>query len=96
MIKWYFVLNKDISHEILVKLLYSRDVRFETKVGHIGPKWDKSKTFLDQISVHFGSPSQNELKSDLKKSQICLIWGYSDQLVSEISHGCDVDSIGID
>ena len=25
------------------------------KVGQIGPKWDKSGTFSDQISVHFGS-----------------------------------------
>ena len=26
------------------------------KVGQIGPKWDKSETFSDQIAVHFGSP----------------------------------------
>ena len=38
-------------------------------------KWDKSVTFSDQISVHFGSQSQNLLKSDLKKSRICSILG---------------------
>ena len=25
------------------------------KMGQIGPKWDKSGTFSDQISVHFGA-----------------------------------------
>ena len=33
--------------------VYSRDGRFGYKVGHIGPKWDKSGAFSDQISVHF-------------------------------------------
>ena len=28
---------------------------FSSKVGHIGPKWDKSGAFSDQISVHFGA-----------------------------------------
>ena len=36
-----------------------------TKMGQI---WD----FLTSVSVHFGMPSQNVLKNDLKKS---LIWG---------------------
>ena len=27
--------------------------RFGYRVGQIGPKWDKSGTFVDQISVHF-------------------------------------------
>ena len=43
-----------------------RNIRFYPKVGQITSKWDKSGTFSDQISVHFGSPSQNVLKSDLK------------------------------
>ena len=38
---------------------------FEVKVGQIGPKWDKSWTFTDQVSVHFGSVSQNKLKFDV-------------------------------
>ena len=46
-------------------------IRFIDKVVQIGPKRDKPRTFSDQISVHFGSPSQNILKSDLKMSQIC-------------------------
>ena len=75
-------------------------------VGQIGPKWDKSGTFSDQISVLksgwlqsgwwksrksnekiwlslYGGqnrPNQNVLKSDLKMSWICPIWGQSDQL----------------
>ena len=35
-----------------------------------------------------GSPSQNVLKSDLKKSQICPIWGQSDPLLAKIRHFC--------
>ena len=31
-----------------------RDIRFGAKVFKIGPKLDKSGTFSDQISVHFG------------------------------------------
>ena len=30
----------------------SRDGRFGSKVAQIGPKWDKSGAFSDQISVH--------------------------------------------
>ena len=36
------------------------------KVDQIGLKSDKSATFSEQISVHFGSVSQNVLKSDMK------------------------------
>ena len=43
----------------------NRDGRFGSKVGQIGPKSDNSWTFSDQISVHFGSASQNVLKFDL-------------------------------
>ena len=38
-------------------------------MGQICPKWDKSGTVADQISVHFGSVSQNVLKSDLRQSR---------------------------
>ena len=47
----------------------------------LAPKWvrlapngtiDKSGTFSDQVSVHFGSASQNVLKPDLKKTRIFL------------------------
>ena len=54
--------------------LLSRDGRLGSKVGQIGPKWDKSGAFPDQA----GAP--NALKSDLKKPRICLIWGQSDPL----------------
>ena len=30
------------------------DQKYSPKVSQIGPKWDKSRTFSDQISVHFG------------------------------------------
>ena len=42
-----------ISHRNIFSNLF-KDVRFWPEVGHIGPEWDKSGTFLDQISVHFG------------------------------------------
>ena len=34
------------------------DIMFGSKVGQIGPKWDKSGTFSDQISVHLARSSQ--------------------------------------
>ena len=54
----------------------------------IGPKSDKSGTFSDQISVHFGSARQNVQKSDQKKSLISTIWGQSDLLCAEKWHPC--------
>ena len=38
--------------------------RYWPKVVQVGLKWDKFGTFSDQISVHFGSGSQNVLISD--------------------------------
>ena len=38
--------------------------------GQVGSKKEKSGFFSNQISVHFGSASQNLLKSDPKKSRI--------------------------
>ena len=35
-----------------------RDGRFGSKVGHIGPEWDKSEGFSDQISVHLARGRQ--------------------------------------
>ena len=37
---------------ISINLIKHKDVRFRPKVGHIGPKWDKSGAFSDKISVH--------------------------------------------
>ena len=54
--------------------------RFGLEIGQISPKSEKSGTFLDQISVHFGSASQNVLKSDLKKFQIFPISDQFDPL----------------
>ena len=60
---------------------------FDSQVGQIAPKWDKSGTFSDEISVHFGSPSQNVLKSHLKKSRICPNWDKSAPPRAEIGDG---------
>ena len=54
--------------------------QFGKQVGQIVPNWEKSVTFSDQISVHFGSESQNVLKSDLKKSRIFPNLGQFDLL----------------
>ena len=51
---------------------------FATWSVRLNPKWDKSGTFSDRISVHFGAPRQNVLKFDLKKSRICPIWANND------------------
>ena len=60
--------------------LITRELRLALQLGQLGSKWVKSWTFQDQFSVHFGSVSsvsQNEQKTDLKKSHICPIWGQS-------------------
>ena len=46
--------------------LINRLTRFGSKVAQIGPKWVKSGTFCTE--------------TDLKKSQICPIWGQSDPI----------------
>ena len=48
------------------KVYKARDIRFSPKVGQLSHKWDKSGSFSDQISVHFGSS---------KKSRICPTCG---------------------
>ena len=40
------------------RLIHTRDGRFVSKVGQIGPKWDKSGAFSDQISVHLAQGRQ--------------------------------------
>ena len=42
-------------------LTYNKDGRFWPRPGQIGLKWDKSWTFSDQISLHFGYPSKHVL-----------------------------------
>ena len=49
-------------------LVKSRVARFGPKVGQINTKSDKSGTFSNQISLHFNSPSQNVLTSDVNKN----------------------------
>ena len=57
------------------------DGRFGYKVGQIGPKWDKSGAFSDQISVHL---ARTEIWSE--NPRICPIWGQSDPLWSQTYH----------
>ena len=48
------------QQEVVFHFLCSqgRDGRFGSKVGQIGPKWNKSGAFSDQISVHLAPPRQ--------------------------------------
>ena len=85
-VEWYLKLDLFLNTNlhwrqwVTEQGLQNRDVMFSSKVGQIGPKLDKSVTFPDQISEHFGAVRQNVLKSDRKKSRICPIWGQSDPL----------------
>ena len=62
-----------------------RDGRFGSKVGQIGPKWDKSGAFQIWFQCIW-RPAPNALKSDLKKPRICPIWAQSDPLWSQTYH----------
>ena len=55
-----------------------------------GSYCSKSGTYSDQISVHFGSVSQNVLKSDLKKSRICPMKTF----LTDVRFGSKVGQIG--
>ena len=55
-----------------------------SKLGQIGPKWDKSVTFKDQFSVHFGAG----LKTDLKKSWFLQFRGQFDSIFDHLRHAC--------
>ena len=48
----------------------NRDFGFGSNVA---PKWDKSRTFSNHISVHFRLPNRNVLNYEQKKSRICPI-----------------------
>ena len=76
----FYLGSWQLLNHILHTTSRNRDARFGLKVCQIGIKWVKASTFQDQISVHFGSPSQNVLKYDLEKSQICPRWGQYDQI----------------
>ena len=43
---------------LVIEAVFCRDGRFGSKVGMIGPKWDKSGAFSDQISVHLAQGRQ--------------------------------------
>ena len=54
----------DIPHELIRSFtsMCCRDSRIGDKVGQIGPKWDKSMTFSDQISVHLAGPQIGQIR----------------------------------
>ena len=54
-----------------MRVLY-RDGRFGSKVGQIGPKWDKSGAFSDQISVHWFGSKVGQIGPKWDKSGACL------------------------
>ena len=64
-----------MSHRLTHQLPLHHGWQIRAQMWSQRPKWDKSGTFSDQISEHFGALRQNVLKSDLKKSQISPIWG---------------------
>ena len=74
------MLRSQLSLMIVDSGTQNKDVRFGSKIDQIGLKWDKSGTFEDYFSVHFSSESQNVLKNDLQKYQICPFWDQSDLL----------------
>ena len=69
-----------------------QDATFGPQVGLINTKWEKHGTFSDQISVLFGSVSQNMLISDLKRSPILAqIWHpQSEALTNAVTTGVTV------
>ena len=69
------------------------EARVGPKVGQIGPKWDTSGTFSDQIPVHFGSMRMltlqftvmfSVLEAYWKKSLICPILCQFDLIWAQI------------
>ena len=49
---------KNKLSRVIPSQVRGRDGRFGSKVGQIGPKWDKSGAFSDQISVHLARGRQ--------------------------------------
>ena len=48
----------------------ARDCRFGSKVGQIGPKWYKSETFSDQISVHLNFGASRPKCTDICSEKV--------------------------
>ena len=67
--------------------------QMKAEVSHLGTNWVRITRngtnlglILVQISVHFGSVSQNVLRSYLNMSRICPIWGESGPVWGQIWH----------
>ena len=56
---------------VRVSLSLSRDGRFGSKVGQIGPKWDKSGAFSDLISVHLARTFSDQISVNLAPRVKC-------------------------
>ena len=63
-----------------------RDGRFDSKVGQIGPKWDKSGAFSDQISVHLARSRQMHWNLIWKSPGFVQFGVQSDPISSQTYH----------
>ena len=67
--------------QVFLVQVYYMDVKFGIEIGQIGTTWDKSGTFQYRISFStFWLTEPKCTETDLKKSQICPIWGHSDPI----------------
>ena len=72
--------------DYLARIHQTRDGRFGSKVGQIGPKWDKSGAFSDQISVHLAPRAKcTEIWSE-KATDLSHLGSKSDPLWSQTYH----------
>jgi len=77
----------------------TRNVRIGLKVGQIGPKWDKSGTFSDQISVHFWpifpnlSPTQTPVCPPVTSLEILQTSGFLRLLLHDLEELLVVDLV---
>ena len=76
----------DVYVPVEYKTRPTKDGRFGSKVGQIGPQMGQIRCFFISDFSAFGAGAPNALKSDLKKTRICPIWGQSDPLWSQTYH----------
>ena len=67
----YMFENFLLKYDVVI----SRDGRFGSKVGQIGPQIGQIRDFFRSDFSTFGTGEPNALKSDLKKPRFCPIWG---------------------
>ena len=65
---------------LLIVLQVDQRCQIWVQCGSDWTQMGQIRNFFRLHSVHFCSPSQDVLNSDLKKSRICQIWDQSDPL----------------